>query len=181
MHRVRERMLPCMCRSFILGVFFSCRGRTRQQVLRHGNRTQSGGDAYDAVTRLVGCPSLVLIVADSELALPVKITVAVCAASVTHTLVFLLEGLHPVCLIETGVCAPTHYRAHRIHIHVICTLELRCRLGTMVDCTAVALRFLPRRCTACVTPTRWYVIASVFPPSFPSSACAARMQVSSHC
>ena len=48
------------------------------QILRLANRTQSGGDSYDAVTRLVGCPSLVLIVADSELALPVKITIAVC-------------------------------------------------------------------------------------------------------
>jgi hypothetical protein len=51
------------------------------KVLRSANRTQSGGDSYEAVTRLLGCPSLVLVVADSEYALPVHITVAVMTLS----------------------------------------------------------------------------------------------------
>ena len=60
------------------------------QILRLANRTQSGGDSYDAVTRLVGCPSLVLIVADSEHALPVKITIAVCSGCYNGGLLLLV-------------------------------------------------------------------------------------------
>ncbi len=81
------------------------------QILHYANRTQSGGDAYEAVMRLVGCPTVVLIVADSELAPPVTITIGVgnhggywgCGASVSAPTVYRLcdpdpQVRHRVCV-----------------------------------------------------------------------------------
>jgi hypothetical protein len=75
------------------------------QIIRLANRTQSGGDSYEAVVRLLGCPALVVIVADSELAPPITITIGVgnhggywgCGATVSAATVYrILDADAPV-------------------------------------------------------------------------------------
>lgn len=82
------------------------------QILRLANRTQSGGDAYEAVVKMLGCPALVVIVADSELAPPINITIGVgnhggywgCGATVAASTVYRI--LDANATVRDCVCSP---------------------------------------------------------------------------